>query len=117
MTEDQNITHVRGDDLSISVSVTLDNERTLDGSESWKWVLKTNAGAHALVTKTDSSGITVDGSTHQPTVVLTPSDFATSSFPNSVNSKTFVHELEMTKSTKVETVTRGTFTLVSDIAV
>lgn len=116
MKTDQNITHIRGDDLSISVTVTLDESRALDGNETWKWALKTNAESHALVTKTSPTGITIDGSSHQPTIVLAPADFPESNFPNSLNDKIYVHELEMTRGGKVETVSRGTFTLVSDIA-
>ena len=114
MTDDQNITHIRGDDLLIPITVTLDQSRTLDGTETWRWVLKTNAEGHALVTKTSGSGISTDS--NQPIVTLTPSDFPVGSFPQSTVDKRYVHELQMTKSGKVETITRGTFTLVSDIA-
>ena len=116
MTDDQNLTHIRGDDLSIPVTVTLDQSRSLDGNETWKWVLKANAESHALVTKTSPTGITLDGSTHQPTIVLTPADFSSSQFPDSINDQVMLHELEMTKSCKVETILRGTFTLRTDIA-
>ena len=116
MKSDQDLTHIRGDDLEIPVTVTLDQSRTLDGTETWKWVMKTNVESHALISKTSpSSGITVDGTSKQPTVVIDAADFPVASFPDSTTDQPFLHELQMTKSTKVETVMRGTFTLRTDL--
>lgn len=112
----QDITHVRGDDLAISVTVTLDNSRSLDGTEAWRWVLRANPEQHALVSKTSVSGIALDGSTHQPTITIGSADFPLSEFPSSIADRIYMHELQMTKSGSVETILRGSFTLVSDIA-
>lgn len=111
----QSITHVRGDNLDVPVTVTLDQSRTLAGDETWKWVLRKDVRADALVTKisTDATEIEVDASTKQPTIKLEPSDFT--SFRSSTTDQVFVHELQMTKDAKVETVMRGSFTLQTDI--
>lgn len=115
MKTNQDFTHVRGDDLQVPVTVELDGGRTLDGTESWKWELKRSVGSPVLVAKTSPSGVTIDGSTNQPTIVLTPSDFPVLEFPASTTDQVFAHELQMTKSSKVETVLRGTLTLISDL--
>ena len=98
MTDDQDITYIRGDDLSIPCTVTLDDSRTLDGDETWAWQLKRDVESPTLLSKTDSAGITVDGSTNQPTIVIANSDFTTLQFPPSVTDQIYLHELQMTKS-------------------
>jgi len=114
----QDITYVRGDDVIINVTVSLDESRTLDGSETWKWNLKRGVDSHSSLAKTSAGGtITVDGTTKQPTIVIAASDFPTNTFPASVVDQLYTHELQMTKSSKVETVTRGRFTLQSDIVI
>jgi len=117
MTDDQDITYIRGDDISIPCTVTLDESRTLAGTETWKWELKRDVTSPALISKTSpSSGITVDGSTYQPTVVIDNGDFTTLAFPSSVTDQIYAHELQMTlASGKVETVLRGRFTVRSDL--
>ena len=116
MTEDQDITHVRGDDLQIPVTVTLDASRTLDDSETWSWYLRRDATSPRLIFKTDAGGtITTDGSTFQPTVVIADTDFPVTTFPPSTTDQKFVHELQMTKDGLKETVMRGTFTLRADV--
>ena len=115
MTNDQSVTHIRGDDLKIPVTVTLDQSRTLDGAESWTWTLRRTVQTVALATKTSPSGVTIDGSTSQPTIVLVPADFPISTFPESITDQTYIHELQMVKDTKTETVMRGIFTLTSDV--
>ena len=116
MTDDQDITYIRGDDLSIPVTVTLDNSRSLDGTEAWKWELKRDVESPAVLSKTSpSSGITIDGSTNQPSIVITPSDFTLLKFPSSITDQTYKHELQMTKDSKIETILRGKFTVRSDI--
>lgn len=118
MTEGQDLTHVRGDDLQIPVTVTLDQSRVLDGNETWKWVLKREVGSPVSVSKASpSTGITVDSDSFQPTIVLSGTDFPTSDFPSSVVNQVYIHELQMTKSAKIETILRGKFTLKSDIVV
>ena len=116
MKTEQNFTHVRGDNLALAFTVTLDNSRTLDGSETWTWALALAPTETALITKTNSSGISVDGSTNQPTVSLAPADFPTSTFPKRNSDQRFIHELQMVKNSNVETVARGTLTLISDVA-
>jgi hypothetical protein len=119
MTEGQDLTHIRGDDLQIPVTVTLDEARTLDGDETWNWVLKREIGSPVSLSKgtTPGTGITVDGSSFQPTIVLTDTDFPTSSFPSSIVNQVYIHELQMTKSAKIETILRGKFTLKSDVVI
>ncbi len=118
MTEGQDLTHVRGDDLQIPVTVTLDEARALDGTETWKWALKREIGSPVSLSKASpSTGITVDESSFQPTIVLTDTDFPTSSFPSSIVNQVYIHELQMTKSSKVETILRGKFTLKSDVVI
>ena len=116
MTDGQDVTHIRGDDLQMPVTVTLDESRTVGGSETWKWELKRGVDTPSLISKTSpSSGITIDGSTSQPTIVLTGSDFPTSTFDSSVTDQRFIHELQMVKDSKTETVLRGVFTVRSDV--
>jgi hypothetical protein len=118
MTDDQDVTHIRGDDLQMPVTVTLDESRSLDGTEAWKWQLKRGVDSPSLISKTSpSGGITVDGSTDQPTIVITGSDFAASVFPPSTIDQLYLHELQMTKSAKVETVLRGSFVVRSDAVI
>ena len=118
MTEGQDLSHIRGDDLQIPVTVTLDQSRVLDGTETWKWELKREVGAPVGISKSSpSSGITVDGSSFQPTIVLTGTDFPTSNFPSSIVNQVYIHELQMTKSSKIETILRGKFTLKSDVVI
>jgi len=118
MTEGQDLSHIRGDDLQIPVTVTLDQSRVLDGTETWKWELKREVGAPVGISKSSpSTGITVDGSSFQPTIVLTGTDFPTSNFPSSIVNQVYIHELQMTKSSKIETILRGKFTLKSDVVI
>ena len=118
MTEGQDLSHIRGDDLQIPVTVTLDQSRVLDGTETWKWELKREVGAPVSISKSSpSTGITVDGSSFQPTIVLTGADFPTSNFPSSIVNQVYIHELQMTKSSKIETILRGKFTLKSDVVI
>ena len=118
MTEGQDLSHIRGDDLQIPVTVTLDQSRVLDGTETWKWELKREVGAPSLSKgTTPDTGITVDGSSFQPTIVLTGTDFPTSNFPSSIVNQVYIHELQMTKSSKIETILRGKFTLKSDVVI
>jgi hypothetical protein len=118
MTEGQDLSHIRGDDLQIPVTVTLDQSRVLDGTETWKWELKREVGAPVGISKSSpSTGITVDESSFQPTIVLTGADFPTSNFPSSIVNQVYIHELQMTKSSKIETILRGKFTLKSDVVI
>jgi hypothetical protein len=118
MTEGQDLSHIRGDDLQIPVTVTLDQSRVLDGTETWKWELKREIGSPVSISKSSpSSGITVDESSFQPTIVLTGADFPTSNFPSSIVNQVYIHELQMTKSSKIETILRGKFTLKSDVVI
>jgi len=115
MTNEQDVTHIRGDDLQMPVTVTLDESRTLDGTETWKWVLRRGVDTPSLVSKSSpSSGITVDEATNQPTIVLAASDFPTSVFQAAVTDQIYLHEMQMVKSGKTETILRGSFTVRSD---
>ena len=107
----QTITYIRGDDLSIPVTVTLDNSRTLDGTETWSWTVKKDVRGSALLSKTSasSSEISVDGSTYQPTILVAPSDF--SAYRSSATDQSYVHELQMVKDTKTERPVQQTLTL------
>ena len=116
MIENQDVVHIRGDARSLVWTVTLDQSRTLVGTETWLWVLRRAAGSTVLLSKTLGAGITVDGA-FQPTVALTAADFPTSGFPLNPVSQYYVHELQMTKDALPETVGRGKFTVQSDIAV
>lgn len=115
MQTDQHVVHVRGDDLQIPCTITLDQSRTLDGSEEWEWVVKKTVAGSALVTKTSPSGILINGTTKQPTIVLAAGDFLVAKFPDTVPPQQHIHELEMTKDSKVETVLRGQFTVLADV--
>ncbi len=113
MLEDQDITHVRGDDLKIPFTITLDQSRTLNDAESWEWQLRLNVETDALITLTKGSGIATVA--NQPEVTLLAADFPVgATFPISSVDRVYFHELQMTKSGLVETVARGAFTLKSD---
>lgn len=111
----QDVIHLRGDDLAIPVTVSLDQSRSLDGGETWKWVLRKTVEGAALVTKVSSAQITHAGPSFQPIVVLLAADFLAANFPNSIDPQHYIHELEMTKDGLVETVLRGRFTVLSDV--
>jgi hypothetical protein len=115
MQTDQDVTHIRGDDLQIPVTVSLDESRTLAGDEDWKWELKRDVDAPSLISKTSAVQITIDGTTKQPTILLDADDFPVLTFPPAATDQVFIHELQMTKDSKVETIMRGTFTLRSDV--
>ena len=117
MNDDQDVTYVRGDDLSIPCTVSLDESRALAGTETWRWELKRDVTAPTLISKTSQSGgITVDVSTYQPTIVIENGDFSLLQFPSNATDQLYTHELQMTlASGKVETVLRGSFTVRSDV--
>ena len=115
MIENQNITHVRGKDLVVPVTVTLDQSRTLAGTETWKWVLKLNVTTAVLLTLTDAGGGITNASPFQPALIFTPADFPIGTFPDKIQKQTFLHALEMTKDGKKEAVMRGFLFLLSDI--
>ena len=115
MLTDQDVLHVRGNDLRIPVLVSLDEGRDLDGSELWKWALKKNQTTAELLGKTHLAGITVDGTTFQPTIVLTAGDFLPAKYPDALEPLQHIHELQMTKDTKVEAVLRGQFTVLTPV--
>lgn len=115
MLTDQDVVHVRGDDLQIPVTVTLDQGRVLDGSETWEWRLRKNAEDVVLLTKTSPAGITKAGPTFQPVIILAAVDFVAAQFPDSIDPSHHIHELEMTKDGKVETVFQGQFTVLTDV--
>lgn len=102
----------RGDDYQQPFTVTLDQSRTLNGSESWTFTVRETKSGPALLTLTSPTGITVDGS-FQPTVVFTPSDFSGfSTFEDTV----YLFDLEMTKDGKYETLVVDELTIIGDIS-
>lgn len=112
----QDVLHVRGDDLDIPVTITLDQGRTLNGTESWKWVLRRTVEGTDLLTKVQPTQITIGNSPgFNPTVHLLAADFLAAQFPDKIDPQHYIHELQMTKDSKVETVLRGQFTVLSDV--
>lgn len=107
-------TIIRGDDFQQPFTVTLDQSRTLDGSETWKFTVRLNKTSAVLLTLTSSGGgITTDAVTFQPTVVFTPADF--SGF-TTYSDQTYVYDLEMTKDGKFETYAIDDLTITGDVS-
>lgn len=115
MLTDQDVLHVRGNDMRIPCLISLDQERVLAGDESWKWVLKKNQTTAELLAKSEGGGIEIDPTNHQPTILLTTGDFLVGNYPDSLEPLQHIHELQMTKDTKVETVLRGQFTVLTAV--
>ena len=114
---DQDFTVVRGDDVQQPFTVTLDQSRTLDGSETWNFTIrKEKAGTSlATLTSTISTQISVGASTFQPTVIFGPSTLPVASFqPKEVDAE-YWYDLQMTKDGLIETVAIGKITVISDI--
>ena len=115
---DQDVDYVRNTRLKLAFTVSLDDARTLDGTEAWRWTLRKTAktGAVALDLTAPAGGnadILVDGA-FQPTVVIDATDL--SAEPAEVDVQDYVHELLMTKGGEPESVARGKFQLYTDIA-
>jgi len=118
----QDFTVVRGDDVRQPFAVTLDEGRTLDGTESWRFVVrryKTDSDALVSLTNPEASGIaieTVNTIVNCPVVVFTPSTLPISSFPATKRPRVYQYGLEMTKDGKVETIALGEMTVNTDVA-
>ena len=106
---------VRGDDYKQPFTVTLDQSRTLNGSESWKFsVRRTKNDSDPVLIALSSpaaNGIEIDGS-FQPTVVFTPADFALIKKGSDLD---YVYDLEMTKAGKFETYSVDILTIIGDV--
>ena len=117
VSRDQDFTVVRGDDIQQPFTVTLDQSRVLDGTESWIFQIRRHkTDASKLVELTSPTEVTIDGSTFQPTVVFLASTLTIALFPASDVDVKYWYDLQMTKSAKVETVAEGRLTIITDVS-
>ena len=113
-------TITRGDDFEQPFTITLDQSRSLTGTETWAFSVRDGkTGASVLIAKTSpvTSGIRIEASGHatrafSPTVIFTPACFA--NIPKG-GDKDYVYDLEMTKDGKFETYANDTLTIVGDV--
>lgn len=111
-------TIVRGDDYKQPFTITLDQSRSLDGTESWTTTLRESKTSSALlVLSSPSSGIEVEASGHatrpfQPTLVFTPADYANLT-PD--RDQDYHYDLQMTKDGKFETPVVDIMTVRGDL--
>lgn len=115
----QDFSIVRGDDFLQPFTITLDQDRVLDGTETWTFsVRKDKDDASPKITLTKGGGqITIDAATKQPTVVFdsaTPT-LTEGNFPSNNEDVPYWYDLQMVKDAKVETVAIGRMIVVSDI--
>ena len=113
---DKEFTVVRGDNFKQPFTVSLDQSRTLDGTESWRFsVRKTKSGPVLLsLASPITNGIEILG-TFQPQVVFLPSTLGTTEFPPGED-ESYVYDLEMTKGGQVETYAIDVLTVVGDVS-
>lgn len=117
VTRNSDFTVVRGDDVQQPFSVSLDQSRTLDGTESWKLQIRRRKTAtSSLVALTSPAQITIDGSTNQPTAVFQDTTLTVALFPPSDADVKYWYDLEMVKDSLVETVSEGRITVISDVS-
>jgi hypothetical protein len=117
VSRDQDFTVVRGDDIQQPFTVTLDQGRALDGTESWRFQMRAlKSDASTLVSLTNPVQITINGSTYQPTVVFTSTTLSIANFPASDKDRKYWYDLEMLKDSKTETVAEGRVTVITDVS-
>ena len=117
VTTGADFTIVRGDDVQQPFTITLDQSRSLDGTETWTLTIRKEKAGTALVTLQSpaASGISVGVSTFQPTAVFSPTTLTVALFPATEVDREYWYDLEMTKDGNVETVAIGKITVISDI--
>ncbi len=110
----------RGDDFEQPFTITLDQSRSLDGTESWAFSVrdgKTGTTVLMALTSPVTSGIRIEASGHgtrpfQPTLIFTPAAF---NLITAGDDATYDYDLEMTKDGKFETYAIDTLTIVGDV--
>lgn len=121
MQENQHIRYVRGADGDIAMTALDLDVDTLDGSETWRWVVRKNPTTPILVDYlSGTSRITIDGNNKLPTISIDPADFNDlAKFPNEagdgVLEQTYQHELWVTKDERSYPTSRGEFVVVTPI--
>ena len=106
---------IRGDDVQQPFTVTLDQSRVLDGTETWRLFMRSlRTDSVTVLELVSPNQITIDATTYQPTAVFTPTDTPTSAFPVSKKNRKYDYDLEMTKDTLVETTNYGKVTVRGD---
>jgi len=114
---DQVIELTRGDDVRQPFIITLDQARTLDGTETWKFQMRAlKSDSQARMSLTSPTQINIDSEAFYPSVIFTPADMPVSEFPDLHRTKTYLWDLEMTKGGKVETVASGTSPVTTDVS-
>jgi len=119
MYANQRFVIVRGDNLSIRFRTTLDQGRTLNGTEGWTFAAKrrkTDVAPGLLLTKTFGSVEIADQTTFDPVVHIAPDDMPKSIFLPSSRDRDWFFDLQMTKDGLVETVASGIMVVVTDVA-
>jgi len=117
VSRDQDFTVVRGDDVLQPFTVTLDQSRVLDGTETWRFQIRTlKSDGTALVSLVSPTQILITAVTYQPVVVFLPSTLTLALFPPNRRDRGFSYDLEMTKDSKVETVSEGIVTVITDVS-
>ena len=107
--------YIRGDDFIQPFTPSLDQSRTLDGTEAWTFsVRETKTGSVLLTLTKAGGGIQIDGS-NNPEVIFTPTTLDTTNFPPGAD-KTYIYDLEMVKDGKRETGVIDNFTVIGDIS-
>lgn len=107
-------TVVRGDDFIQPFLVTLDDSRTLDGSETWSAELRASATGSALMSFSVGAGtIDVDPVTFQPSMVFLRNNYGNIPIGKDTN---YFYSLRMSKGGKVETSALDVTTIRTDLS-
>lgn len=104
---------VRGDHFKQPFTVTLDQSRTLDGTEDWRCSIRKDPTQDPVMTFAKSDGsIEIDGS-NNPILVFTPAKFA--NVPIETKDAVYLYDLEMNKGGKFETYAIDEVTIRMDL--
>lgn len=114
----RDFTVVRGDDYQQPFTVVLDQDRALDGTESWTFtVRKTKAGSELLSLTKSAGQILIDPLSFQPTVqfLSSPATLLEANFPIDEDDVPYWYDLQMVKDSQLQTVALARMIVVSDL--